>query len=137
MASVCNVNDAAQSTQLLAATTLRTVLGTQDLSEVLTEREHTATVILEYLDHATDPWGIKVRIEMGRTRKNIPNNPSCIQFIRENYNRRYIGDVIRQDPDCRAILDDLSPQVLKTKSRKLCNSHRLDKIRITARFLTT
>jgi len=61
MAAVCNVNDAARSTQLLAATTLRNVLGTKNLSDILADRESTAMEILQQLDHATDPWGIKVK----------------------------------------------------------------------------
>ena len=62
MASVCNVSDAARSTQLLASTTLRNVLGTKNLSEILADRENTAAEILHQLDTATDPWGIKVII---------------------------------------------------------------------------
>ena len=61
MSAICNVNNASISTQLLASTTLRTVLGTKNLSEILSDREHTAEVILEQMDHATDPWGIRVR----------------------------------------------------------------------------
>ena len=38
--SVCNVEDAARSTRLLAQTTLRTVLGTKNLSEILSDREN-------------------------------------------------------------------------------------------------
>ncbi len=38
MAAVCNVSDAATSTQLLASTTLRNVLGTKNLSDILAER---------------------------------------------------------------------------------------------------
>jgi erythrocyte band 7 integral membrane protein len=37
---VTNVEDATRSTRLLAATTLRNVLGTKTLSEILQEREH-------------------------------------------------------------------------------------------------
>ena len=37
--SITNVEDASRSTQLLAATTLRNVLGTKSLSEILAERE--------------------------------------------------------------------------------------------------
>ena len=37
--AVCNVHDAQKSTRLLAATTLRNVLGTRAMSEVLSERE--------------------------------------------------------------------------------------------------
>ncbi|KAK3785578.1 hypothetical protein RRG08_037588 [Elysia crispata] len=38
--SVANVENAANSTQLLAQTSLRNVLGTQNLSEILSNREH-------------------------------------------------------------------------------------------------
>ena len=38
-ASVNNVENAPRSTQLLAATTLRNVLGTKNLSEILSDRE--------------------------------------------------------------------------------------------------
>lgn len=39
MISVINVENAARSTQLLAQTTLRNILGTKTLSEILTDRE--------------------------------------------------------------------------------------------------
>ena len=38
--SVTNVEDANRSTRLLAATTLRNVLGTKNLSEILSDREN-------------------------------------------------------------------------------------------------
>merc|ERR1712213_49389 len=64
MAAVCNVNDYAKSTKLLASTTLRTVLGTRNSAEILSEREAIATHLLDLLDNATDPWGVKVeRVE--------------------------------------------------------------------------
>ena len=37
--SIINVEDANRSTRLLAATTLRNVLGTKNLSEILSDRE--------------------------------------------------------------------------------------------------
>lgn len=65
MAAVINVENAGMSTRLLASTTLRTILGTKNLSEILSDREHTGLEMLEQLDHATDPWGIKVeRVEV-------------------------------------------------------------------------
>lgn len=65
MAAVCNVENASLSTRLLASTTLRNILGMKNLSEVLADRESTALQILELLDNATDPWGIKVeRVEV-------------------------------------------------------------------------
>ena len=59
--AVCNVENYSQSTKLLASTTLRTILGTRNMSEILSEREHLANDILQHLDPPTDPWGIKVK----------------------------------------------------------------------------
>ena len=65
MAAVCNVSNFAKSTMLLATTTLRTVLGTKTLAEILSEREAIAAHLIEILDDATDPWGVKVeRVEV-------------------------------------------------------------------------
>ncbi|XP_040568577.1 stomatin [Lepeophtheirus salmonis] len=65
LASVCNVSNAPSSTRLLASTTLRTTLGTKSLADILSDREHIAHDLLQQLDEATDPWGIKVeRVEM-------------------------------------------------------------------------
>ena len=53
------------STRLLAATTLRNVLGTKNLAEILSERETISHIMQTSLDEATDPWGVKVeRVEM-------------------------------------------------------------------------
>ena len=60
LSAVCNVADFAKSTKLLASTTLRTVLGTKNLAEILSDRETIATHLLDLLDTATDPWGVKV-----------------------------------------------------------------------------
>jgi len=65
LAAVCNVLDYAKSTKLLASTTLRNILGTKTLSEILSDREVIAKDILTHLDGATDPWGIQVeRVEV-------------------------------------------------------------------------
>jgi erythrocyte band 7 integral membrane protein len=42
---VINVEDAAKSTKLLAATTLRNILGTKSLQEILSDRESVAYLI--------------------------------------------------------------------------------------------
>ncbi len=63
--SVVNVEEAARSTRLLAQTTLRNVLGTVDLYQVLTSREEIAALMQECLDAATETWGVKVeRVEI-------------------------------------------------------------------------
>lgn len=63
--AVVEVEDYSSSTRLLAATMLRNTLGTCSLSELLTKREDIAHAMQETLDHATDPWGVKVeRVEI-------------------------------------------------------------------------
>lgn len=44
----------------LAQTTMRNVVGSVSLDELLTEREKLSTIICEIIDKATDPWGVKV-----------------------------------------------------------------------------
>ncbi|CAH8837387.1 unnamed protein product [Trichobilharzia szidati] len=63
--AITNVEDADRSTRLLAATTLRNVLGTKNLSEILSERDIISSMMQTMLDEATDPWGVKVeRVEV-------------------------------------------------------------------------
>ena len=63
--AISNIEDYSHSTRLLAATTLRNVLGTRNLAEILSERESISRVMQDNLDEATDPWGVKAeRVEM-------------------------------------------------------------------------
>jgi len=63
--SIANVENFSHSTRLLAATTLRNVLGTKNLAEILSERETISHIMQSSLDDATDPWGVKVeRVEI-------------------------------------------------------------------------
>lgn len=63
--AVIQVEDYCESTRLLAATTLRNVLGTRNLSELLTERDAISHTMQITLDEATEPWGVKVeRVEI-------------------------------------------------------------------------
>lgn len=65
MAAVCNVANYSFSTSLLAQTTLRNILGTKNLSEILSDREQIAHNMQASIDQATDPWGICVeRVEI-------------------------------------------------------------------------
>jgi erythrocyte band 7 integral membrane protein len=46
-------------------TTLRNILGTRNLSEILADREGISHIMQTSLDVATDPWGVKVeRVEI-------------------------------------------------------------------------
>uniref|UniRef100_A0A0K0DV31 PHB domain-containing protein n=1 Tax=Strongyloides stercoralis TaxID=6248 RepID=A0A0K0DV31_STRER len=63
--SVTNVEDATRSTKLLAQTTLRNILGTKTLAEILSDRDAISLQMQNMLDEATDPWGVKVeRVEV-------------------------------------------------------------------------
>ncbi|XP_055307214.1 stomatin-like [Sitodiplosis mosellana] len=65
MFAVIRVSNYLKSTQLLAASTLRNVLGTKELSELLSDRESVAKVMQDILDEATNVWGIMVeRVEI-------------------------------------------------------------------------
>ena len=46
--------------RLLAATTLRTILGTKNLTELLSDREAISKAIVDQIDGPTDRWGIEV-----------------------------------------------------------------------------
>ncbi|XP_037528472.1 band 7 protein AGAP004871 isoform X4 [Rhipicephalus sanguineus] len=63
--SVANVENAHHSTRLLAQTTLRNILGTRNLHEILADREQISNAMQSALDECTDAWGIKVeRVEI-------------------------------------------------------------------------
>jgi erythrocyte band 7 integral membrane protein len=63
--AITNIAKYKSSTYLLAATTLRTVLGTKTLTEILTEREKISQIMQTSLDEASSHWGVKVeRVEI-------------------------------------------------------------------------
>ena len=62
MAAILNVERYAESTKLLAATTLRNMLGTKTLMQILGQKEEMAELMRKTLDDATDPWGIRVEM---------------------------------------------------------------------------
>jgi erythrocyte band 7 integral membrane protein len=63
--SITKVENVNSATKLLAQTTLRNILGTKTMQEILTERENIATSMQTILDDGTDCWGIKVeRVEI-------------------------------------------------------------------------
>ena len=58
--AVLNVENFMYATSQLAQTTLRSVLGQQELDDLLAQRDKINKNLQEILDQHTEPWGIKV-----------------------------------------------------------------------------
>jgi regulator of protease activity HflC (stomatin/prohibitin superfamily) len=59
-ASVVNVRDWYGSSQLVAQTSLRAIVGRHELDQLLSERERVNAELQVALDSQTEPWGVKV-----------------------------------------------------------------------------
>jgi regulator of protease activity HflC (stomatin/prohibitin superfamily) len=58
--AICEVEDFYYAVGQLAQTTMRNVVGSVTLDELLSERETISAEICKVIDLATDPWGVKV-----------------------------------------------------------------------------
>ena len=58
--AICEVENFYYAVGQLAQTTMRNIVGSVTLDELLTEREKISSEICKVIDKATDPWGIKV-----------------------------------------------------------------------------
>jgi len=99
--SVANVENAHHSTRLLAQTTLRNILGTKTLHEILGERESISSSMQTVLDEATEPWGIKVeRVEIKDAR--LPEQLQRAMAAEAEASREARAKVIAADGEMRA-----------------------------------
>jgi regulator of protease activity HflC (stomatin/prohibitin superfamily) len=58
--AVTEVEDYVYNTSLLSQTTLRSILGSSDLDQLLSDRERINEELQKVLDSQTEPWGIKI-----------------------------------------------------------------------------
>ncbi len=65
VASVVKIRDWYTSSQLVAQTTLRSIVGRHELDQLLSERDRIDAELQVALDTQTEPWGVKVhRVEI-------------------------------------------------------------------------
>merc|ERR1711963_1362789 len=63
--SLVEVEDLRSSVGLQASSSLRNILGTYKLPDILTSRDEINQMLLTELDDVTDPWGVKIeRVEI-------------------------------------------------------------------------
>merc|ERR1719245_1148374 len=99
--SVANVENAHHSTRLLAQTTLRNILGTKSLHEILSDRESISNAMQSALDEATEPWGIKVeRVEIKDAR--LPEQLQRAMAAEAEASREARAKVIAADGEKKA-----------------------------------
>merc|ERR1719325_419638 len=132
--SVANVENAHHSTRLLAQTTLRNILGTKNLHEILSDRESISADMQAALDEATEPWGIKVeRVEIKDAR--LPVQLQRAMAAEAEAAREARAKVIAADGEMRAskalreaskIIDE-SPSALQLRYLQTLNSIAAEK----------
>ncbi|KAK3591442.1 hypothetical protein CHS0354_033440 [Potamilus streckersoni] len=99
--SIINVENVQQSTRLLAASTLRNILGTKNLNELLADRESISHAMQETLDVATEPWGINIeRVEIKDVR--LPADMQRAMAAEAEATREARAKVIAADGEMKA-----------------------------------
>ncbi len=112
--AINRVEDFYMATSQLAQTTLRSVLGKQDLDDMLSNREQLNKDIQEILDQQTENWGIKVdHVEI----KNVDLDPTMVRAMAKQAEaeRERRGKVISAEGELQAAekLDEASAILAK------------------------
>jgi regulator of protease activity HflC (stomatin/prohibitin superfamily) len=87
----------------VALTSLRNIIGQHLLDEVLKERNTINSTLLQIIDEATEPWGIKVEIvEMKDV--EIPDSMQRVMAMEAEAIREKRARLIKADAECEASL---------------------------------
>ncbi|KAH9510931.1 hypothetical protein DERF_009421 [Dermatophagoides farinae] len=99
--AVSNVFDYGQATQLLTSVTLRNVLGTKTLSEILYDRNKIGIDINEMVDTVTKSWGVKIeRVEVKDVR--LPSSMQRSMAVEAETTRDARAKIIAAKGDLKA-----------------------------------
>ncbi|MGB9153543.1 MAG: slipin family protein, partial [Alphaproteobacteria bacterium] len=101
--AIINVQNYRSAVYQVALTSLRNIIGQHLLDEVLKERDNINSTLLQIIDEATAPWGIKVEIvEMKDV--EIPDSMQRVMAMEAEAIREKRARLIKADAECEASL---------------------------------
>jgi regulator of protease activity HflC (stomatin/prohibitin superfamily) len=101
--AIIAVQNYRQAVYQVALTSLRNIIGQHLLDEALKERDTINKTLLQIIDEATEPWGIKVEIvEMKDV--EIPDSMQRVMAMEAEAIREKRARLIKADAECEASL---------------------------------